>query len=163
MVIHLWPHSLNGHEFEQAPGVGNGQGSLACCSLWDHKSHTWLKWLICGLNIQDPWSYLNIQSYLLPLSSHFYFTYLISVILPRVLVWVKYNIVKSIWVREHSQPPSCDLTLCLIPSPSYLLVNLSSLINWELLIKLPNPSMKSRFRIMAVARKGRKRLELGSV
>ena len=70
-----------------------------------------------------------IQSYLLPLSSHFYFTYLISIILPRVLVWVKYNIVKSIWVREHSQPPSCDLTLCLIPSPSYLLVNLSSLIN----------------------------------
>ena len=26
---------LNGHEFEQAPGVGNGQGSLACCSPWD--------------------------------------------------------------------------------------------------------------------------------
>jgi len=28
---------LNGHEFEQAPGVGNGQGSLECCSPWDHK------------------------------------------------------------------------------------------------------------------------------
>ena len=28
---------LNGHEFEQAPGVGDGQGSLACCSPWDHK------------------------------------------------------------------------------------------------------------------------------
>ena len=25
-------HQLNGHEFEQAPGVGDGQGSLACCS-----------------------------------------------------------------------------------------------------------------------------------
>ena len=24
-----WPHRLNGHEFEQAPGVGNGQGSVA--------------------------------------------------------------------------------------------------------------------------------------
>ena len=27
-----WHHQLNGHEFEQAPGVGEGQGSLACCS-----------------------------------------------------------------------------------------------------------------------------------
>ena len=27
-----WHHRLHGHEFEQAPGVGNGQGSLACCS-----------------------------------------------------------------------------------------------------------------------------------
>ena len=26
-----------GHEFELAPGVGDGQGSLACCSPWDHK------------------------------------------------------------------------------------------------------------------------------
>ena len=27
-----WHHRLNGHEFKQAPGVGEGQGSLACCS-----------------------------------------------------------------------------------------------------------------------------------
>ena len=27
-----WHHRLDGHEFEQAPGVGDGQGSLACCS-----------------------------------------------------------------------------------------------------------------------------------
>ena len=32
-----WYHRLNGHEFEQAPGNGEGQGSLACCSPWDHK------------------------------------------------------------------------------------------------------------------------------
>ena len=32
-----WHHWLNGHEFEQAPGVGNGQGSLACCSPWGRK------------------------------------------------------------------------------------------------------------------------------
>ena len=29
-----WHHQLNGHEFEQALGVGDGQGGLACCSLW---------------------------------------------------------------------------------------------------------------------------------
>ena len=32
-----WHHQLNGHEFEQAPGVGDGQGSLACCSSWSCK------------------------------------------------------------------------------------------------------------------------------
>ena len=32
-----WHHRLNGHEFEQALGVGDGQGSLACCSPWGHK------------------------------------------------------------------------------------------------------------------------------
>ena len=32
-----WHHRLNGHESEQAPGVGDGQGSLACCSPLGHK------------------------------------------------------------------------------------------------------------------------------
>ena len=32
-----WHHQLNGHEFEQASGVGDGQGSLVCCSPWGHK------------------------------------------------------------------------------------------------------------------------------
>ena len=30
-------HQLYGHEFEQAPGVGDGQGRLACCSPWGCK------------------------------------------------------------------------------------------------------------------------------
>ena len=32
-----WHHQLNRHEFEQAPGVGDGQGGLAYCSPWGHK------------------------------------------------------------------------------------------------------------------------------
>ena len=32
-----WHHWLNGHEFKQAPGDGEGQGSLACCSSWGCK------------------------------------------------------------------------------------------------------------------------------
>ena len=32
-----WHHWLDGHEFEQALGVGDGQGSLACCSPWGGK------------------------------------------------------------------------------------------------------------------------------
>ena len=37
-----WHHWLNGHKFEQAPGVGDGQGSLACCRLWGGKDSTGL-------------------------------------------------------------------------------------------------------------------------
>ena len=29
-----WHHRVDGHEFEQAPGVGDEQGGLACCSPW---------------------------------------------------------------------------------------------------------------------------------
>ena len=32
-----WHHRLNGHEFEQTLGIGNGQGSLVWCSSWDCK------------------------------------------------------------------------------------------------------------------------------
>ena len=32
-----WHHRLNGHEFEQTPGGGDGQGSMACCSPWGRK------------------------------------------------------------------------------------------------------------------------------
>ena len=35
-----WHHGLNGHEFEQAPWVGDGQGGLACCSRGAAKSRT---------------------------------------------------------------------------------------------------------------------------
>ena len=41
-------HQLDGHEFEQVPGVGDGQGSLVCCSLWGLKeldTTEWLNWL----------------------------------------------------------------------------------------------------------------------
>ena len=42
-----WHYQLYGHEFEQVPGVGNGQGSLACCGPWGHKeldTTEWLNW-----------------------------------------------------------------------------------------------------------------------
>ena len=42
-----WHHWLNGHEFEQALEVGDGQGSLACCCPWGCKMWgmtEWLKW-----------------------------------------------------------------------------------------------------------------------
>ena len=32
-----WYHQLNGNEFEEAQGVGDGQGRLTCCSPWGRK------------------------------------------------------------------------------------------------------------------------------
>ena len=32
-----WHHPLDGQEFEQVPGVGDGQGNLVCCSPWGRK------------------------------------------------------------------------------------------------------------------------------
>jgi len=38
-----WHQRLNGHEFGWAPGVGNGQGSLVCCSPWGQRvGHKWV-------------------------------------------------------------------------------------------------------------------------
>ena len=47
-----WHHWLIGHEFEQALGVGDGQGSLACCSPWGSQrvGHDW----VTELNWKDP-------------------------------------------------------------------------------------------------------------
>ena len=54
--LHHW---LNGHEFEQAMGVSDGQGSLVCCSPWGHRvRHDWvtkLNW--DGVNFLY-WSYV---------------------------------------------------------------------------------------------------------
>ena len=46
-----WHHRLDGHEFEWTPGVGDGQGGLACCDSWCHKSRIWL----------SNWTELNIS------------------------------------------------------------------------------------------------------
>ena len=49
-----WHHRLNGHEFEQTPGDGEGQGSLACCSPWGHKELDMTELLNNNnINIQD--------------------------------------------------------------------------------------------------------------
>ena len=40
-----WHHWCDGHEFEQALGVGDGQGNLACCSPWGCKQSDMIEWL----------------------------------------------------------------------------------------------------------------------
>ena len=52
-----WHHRLDGHEFEEALGIGDGQGSLVCCSPWGCKE----------LDMTEPLNWTN--SYLLPLQA----------------------------------------------------------------------------------------------
>ena len=40
-------HHLNGDEFEQAQGVGDEQGSLACCSPWGRKESDMTELIVC--------------------------------------------------------------------------------------------------------------------
>ena len=60
-----WHHWLNGHEFEQAPGVDDEQGSMACCSPWGHKVSNmteWLNWRILYIfEIQGPYQIFDLQ------------------------------------------------------------------------------------------------------
>ena len=42
-----WLHRLNAHEFEQAPRVGDGQGSLVCCVTWNYKESDSTEQLNC--------------------------------------------------------------------------------------------------------------------
>ena len=51
-----WHHRLHGHEFEQGPGVGDGQGGLACCSPWGRKESDMseeLNWTELMIEIQQ--------------------------------------------------------------------------------------------------------------
>ena len=51
-----WHHQLDGHEFEQALGAGDGQGGLACCSPWGHKeSDTLWDWTELNREWTEQW------------------------------------------------------------------------------------------------------------
>ena len=60
-----WHHWLDGHEFEQAPGVSNGQESLACCSPWGRKESDTtghLNWTV-GSSCSWSWVLLCLQKH----------------------------------------------------------------------------------------------------
>jgi len=82
-----WHHWLNGHEFEQALGVGDEQGSLACCSPWGckesdmterlnwtdwgYKFSFYSRWILISSETQQG----NLQTNLIPLFSSHIFTF----------------------------------------------------------------------------------------
>ena len=57
-----WHHWLNWHEFEWTPGVGDGQGGLACCDSWSHKKSDMTERLIWSdLIWKDEWESTGIS------------------------------------------------------------------------------------------------------
>ena len=56
-----WHHQLNGHEFEQALGDGDGQGTLVCCSPWGHKESDTTELLKNNSNI---WARIDREVYI---------------------------------------------------------------------------------------------------
>ena len=66
----VWHHWLNGHEFKQTPGDGEGQGSLVHCSPWVAKCQTWLSnWAKKKKKTQEPKSRTPTATLLEPLCS----------------------------------------------------------------------------------------------
>ena len=63
-----WHHRLKGHEFEQTPGVGDGQGGLACWSLWGRKKSDTteqLNWLTDWYIIRAKWAYVSFKAHII--------------------------------------------------------------------------------------------------
>ena len=48
-----WHHGFDGHEFEQAPGDGERQGSWACCSPWGHSCVSFISTYILSAQNRD--------------------------------------------------------------------------------------------------------------
>ena len=59
-----WHHRLDAHEFEQAPAVGDGQGSMACCSPWGHKESDMTEQLNNKMHIHKVCVYVYTQMYI---------------------------------------------------------------------------------------------------
>ena len=65
-----WHHQLDGHKFEEASGVGDGQGSLMCCSPWGHKRSdtteqlNWLTDCILDSFVDDKGYFISSKGFL---------------------------------------------------------------------------------------------------
>ena len=120
-----WHHWLDGHEFEQAPGVGDGHGSLACCSPWCRKESAMtehLNWLSTSWEALEPhytvfviWNEVaqlcptlcNTMDCSLPGSS------IHAAFQVRILEWVAVSFTRGILPTQGLNPglPQCGQTL----------------------------------------------------
>ena len=128
-----WHHSFNGHEFEQAPGVGEGQESLTCCSPWGWKESDTTE----QLNNSNKASWRSTYSLdyfhhwktcLIPLAPFFSFSSCIS----------RDSIFRLVsWLTTHV----CCILCAQLPSPQIISMQSSSQnslggfdVNWKLTI-----------------------------
>ena len=57
-----WHYRFDGHEFEEAPGVGDGHGSLVCCSPWGRKELDMTERIHCGEGNGTPLQYSCLEN-----------------------------------------------------------------------------------------------------
>ena len=81
-----WHHQRNGHEFVWAPGVGDGQGGLACYSPWGHKESDTNEWLNC-----TEWGPDEVQTSDLEIQRK-----KLSWILKMCSLWLNYNLMHNV-------------------------------------------------------------------
>ena len=84
-----WHHWLNGHEFEKAPGVGDGQRSLACCSPWGRKESDMTEWL----NWTDSTKRKGRKEDITEINSWLYVSLCITLLLIYVSCYIEYIII----------------------------------------------------------------------
>ena len=151
-----WHHQLNGHEFEQSLGVGDGQGSLECCSSWGFKESDMteeLNWteldcfhLILQIVLKRRDFYLlftdketEAQSHWLPLGGHAASSEL-ELKSSLIIAGVFHTVDAQVWILNdwlaglHS-----------FPQPSYILLLMASLLAVLLVVEkcIPTPAMFS--------------------
>ena len=132
-----WHHQLNGHESEQALGVADEQGTLACCSPWGRKeldTAEQLNWteLMCVcvcvcVCIYTKWSEVKVTQLCPTLCDPMGYTVL-GILQARVPEWVAFS-----FPREFSQPRFPTLQADSLPAeppgkPIYNILNFKSLI-----------------------------------
>ena len=93
-----WHHWLKGHEFDQAPGVDDGQGSLACCSPWGHKESDLTEWLT--------WTEIVEQKITLCVIQYTSTSMCIVAVFTIAMIWKQFEIpsidewIKKIWTSQ---------------------------------------------------------------
>ena len=95
-----WHHQLNGHEFEQGLGVGDGQGGLVCCSPWGRRvGHDWAT---------EQQEYLTTYNTL----RYFLFSSVLSIGYQCIPCWLWYSLEKSALIlisNTYLARSECDL------------------------------------------------------
>ena len=112
-----WHHWLNGHEFEQAPGDSEGQGSLVCCSPQGRRELDMTERLIwsddllyfCGIWLSSPFKFLILLIWTLSLF---------------------FLVVVVIQLLSHVQLFATTWTTPVLPAPHYLLEFAPILLHW---------------------------------
>ena len=145
-----WHHQLNGHEFEQTLGDGEGQGNLACCCHGVTKSQRWLSdwtelnwisfwWIhLCILSISC--DYQNVSKWNKPSSKicskriwnyhNFLFcakAFILSQLQKLNYLW---NQDKGSCLNKQQLPSNCTLLFCFIPPASNIIAQKHSLLGW---------------------------------